>query len=129
MFHRNFGAMGFLAAAFLLLFYLHSASAQTAAASIRGVVKDQQGAAVAEASVTATRIETGTVATTKTNTEGTYSFTGLTPGHFRISVTKQGFKEVSTNDFVLGVSDRGAAECDAAGGFGNRDSPGHSSRG
>jgi iron complex outermembrane receptor protein len=86
-----------------LLFFPYSASAQTDAASIRGVVKDQQGAAVAEASVTATRIETGTVATTKTNTEGTYSLTGLAPGHFRISVTKQGFKEVSTNDFTLGA--------------------------
>jgi len=103
MYHRRFSTASFMAAAFLLLFFPHFASAQTEAASIRGSVKDQQGAVVREAKVTATRIETGTVASTTTNADGNYFFTGLMPGHFRISVTKQGFKGVSTRDFTLGI--------------------------
>lgn len=106
MFQRRFSTAAFLVAAFLLFFSPHFASAQAEAASISGVVKDQQGAIVREAKVTATRIETGTVATTKTNAEGIYLFTGLVPGHFRISVTKQGFKTASTSDFTLDVQSK-----------------------
>ena len=101
MFHIRLGTTSFLITAFLLLLLTQPANAQTASAAIRGIVKDQQGAVVPEARVTATRIETGTSASTKTNAEGTYSLTGLVPGHFRILVAKQGFKTVSKIDFTL----------------------------
>ncbi len=90
--------------AVIIVFLLpYFAGAQTETANISGVVKDQQGAVVREAKVTATRIETGTVASTTTDAGGAYHFTGLASGHFRIAVTKQGFKEVFTSDFTLGA--------------------------
>lgn len=107
MFQRRFSTAVFLVTIFLLLFFAHVASAQSEASSIRGVVKDQQGAVIPDAKVTATRIETGTVAITKTNAEGIYLFTGLVPGHFRISITKQGFKTASTSDFMLAAQANG----------------------
>ncbi len=79
------------------------AYAQTETATISGVIKDQQGAAVPEAKVTATRIETGTVAATKTNVEGIYFLTGLVPGHYRMTVRQPGFKEIATREFSLDV--------------------------
>jgi iron complex outermembrane receptor protein len=89
-----------------ILFTLsYSACAQAESASISGVVKDPQGAAVPGATVTAIRIESGSVTSTTTNAEGSYHFSGLGPGHFRITVTKQGFKELSTSEFTLGVQD------------------------
>ena len=80
--------------------------AQTETGTISGVIKDPQGATVPEAEVTATRIETGTVATTKTNSAGVYSFTGLVPGHYRMSVRKPGFKEIDTKEFNLAVQEK-----------------------
>jgi len=96
----------FLVAVLLSLLFPRSVGAQPETATISGVVKDQQGAAVPEAEVTATRIETGTVATTKTNAVGIYLFTGLAPGHFRMEVHKPGFKEIATKEFKLEVQDK-----------------------
>jgi iron complex outermembrane receptor protein len=103
MIRANFRSVAILAAVILAFFIPYFASAQPETASISGVVKDQQGAIVRDAKVAASCIETGSVATTETNAEGIYFFTGLVPGHFRISVTKQGFKEVTTSDFTLDV--------------------------
>ena len=69
---------------FLFLLILTSALgawAQTESATLSGTIKDAQGGVVPEAEVTATRTETGTVATTKTNEAGIYIFIGLVPGH------------------------------------------------
>jgi iron complex outermembrane receptor protein len=103
MIRTYFCPAAILVAVTVAFFLPNLASAQTETASITGVVKDQQGGVVREAEVSATRIETGAVASTKTNVEGTYFFTGLVPGHFRIAVTKQGFKEAVTNKFTLDV--------------------------
>ena len=96
----------FLVAVILAFFFPYSASAQTETATISGTIRDPKGAAVPEAEVTATRIETGTVATTKTNGVGIYLFTGLAPGHFRMEVHKPGFKEIATKEFKLEVQDK-----------------------
>lgn len=80
--------------------------AQIETATLGGTIKDAQGGVVPEAEVAATRTETGTVATTKTNGAGIYFFTGLVPGHFRITVRKQGFKEVATKEFNLAVQEK-----------------------
>jgi iron complex outermembrane receptor protein len=101
MSRANFRYVAILAVVIFAILHPYFASAQAEAASISGVVKDQQSAVIRDAKVTATRIETSTAATTETNAEGMYFFTGLVPGHFRISVAKQGFKEVTTSDFTL----------------------------
>ena len=45
------------------------------------------------------------VATT-TNGAGIYVFTGLEPGHFRLLVRKEGFKEIVIKGFELHVQDK-----------------------
>jgi hypothetical protein len=83
-----------------------SVFAQMGTATLSGVVNDASGFVVADVEVTATRIETGAVATTKTNAAGVYFFTGLMPGHYHLHVFKQGFKEIAVKEFLLHVQDK-----------------------
>jgi hypothetical protein len=80
--------------------------AQTETATLSGVIQDPKGGAVPDVEVTATRIETGTAATTKTNGAGIYFFTGLMPGHYHLMVHKPGFKEIAIKEFQLYVQDK-----------------------
>jgi hypothetical protein len=79
---------------------------QTGTATLSGVIQDPKGAIVPDTEVTITRIETGTVATTKTNGAGVYVFTGLAPGHFHLLVQKPGFKEIAIKDIELHTQDK-----------------------
>ena len=79
---------------------------QTELASIVGTVRDPQGASIPGASVQATRLETGIVTTSVTNRMGLYVFTELEPGHYRLVVRKQGFKEAVVDNLLLVVQDR-----------------------
>ena len=87
----------------LCLLAIPRLSAQMETATLRGTVRDPNGLPVPEAGITTTRIETGTVATTRTNETGIYFFTGLVPGRYRMEVQKAGFNEVATKDFSLSV--------------------------
>ncbi len=93
---------------FVVIFLLAGvpAFAQTETATLSGVVQDPKGGVVPDVEVTATRIETGTVATTKTNGAGIYFFTGLVPGHYHLMVRKPGFKEIAIKQFELQVQDK-----------------------
>ena len=81
-------------------------NAQTATATLSGVIADPKGAVVPDTEVTATRIETGTVLTTRTNGAGIYFFTGLLPGHYHLMIHKPGFKEIAIKEFELHVQDK-----------------------
>ena len=102
---RHSGLSGFALIAFCLL-AAPAARPQTETASMSGVVRDPQSAVVPGVEVSATRAETGTVATTTTNEAGIYAFSALLPGHYRLSVRKQGFKEIATQEILLSVQDR-----------------------
>ena len=91
---------------FLCLFAIPRLNAQIETASLTGTVQDSQGLPVPNAEVTATRIETGASATTRTNGVGVYFFSGLVPGRYRMTVEKQGFKEIVTKDFSLEVQQK-----------------------
>ncbi len=80
--------------------------AQMETATLSGVVSDPKGAVVPDVDVTATRIETGTVLTTKTNGAGIYFFTSLMPGHYHLTVRKPGFKEIAIRQIELHVQDK-----------------------
>src|SRR5580700_2127105 len=80
--------------------------AQMETATLSGAVTDQKGGVVPGAEITVTRIETGTVVTTKTNGAGIYVFTGLVPGHYHLMIQKPGFKEVAIKEFELHVQDK-----------------------
>src|ERR1700722_681434 len=81
-------------------------SAQMETATLSGAITDPHGRVVPDVEVTATRIETGVVATTKTNGAGIYFFTGLMPGHYHLMIRKPGFKEIAVKEIQLNVQDK-----------------------
>jgi carboxypeptidase family protein/TonB-dependent receptor-like protein len=82
-----------LAVCVTLLLSMPAAAAwqQSASATLRGVVTDPNGAAVAGASVRATNVANGAARETKTNDEGAYVFPNLPPGDYEVKVEAQGF--------------------------------------
>jgi len=86
----------------LLCVAMGVASAQTSGA-ITGEVKDQTGAMVPNAAVTATNTATNVARNTLTNTSGIYDFPGLIPGTYQIKVTAGGFQTAVTNNIELQV--------------------------
>ena len=71
--------------------------AQVAGGSISGTVRDQSGAAVPEATITARHLATGTIRTTTSSGQGTYRLPALPPGQYEVRVEKTGFQtEVAT---------------------------------
>jgi hypothetical protein len=66
--------------------------AQGTSSTLRGVVKDPQGAVVPGATVTLTSAQRGDERQVKTNNEGAYVFTSVDPGAFTLKVEMQGFK-------------------------------------
>lgn len=76
--------------------------AQTAAGTINGTVTDAAGATVPEAHVTITNQGTQTKTDTTTNTDGTFSMTGLQAGTYSVGVTKTGFEAFLEKDLYLG---------------------------
>ena len=65
---------------------------------VQGVVTDQSGAVVADATVTVTSVETEVSTRTKTNSSGYYRAVDLTPGRYRVRVEAQGFNAVQVDD-------------------------------
>jgi hypothetical protein len=78
---------------FLLTFVLAGgASAQQAAGTIKGQIKDPSGASIPAATVTASSAK-GAARTAQTDVSGSYVLTGLTPGNYTITATAPGFAQ------------------------------------
>jgi Carboxypeptidase regulatory-like domain/TonB dependent receptor-like, beta-barrel len=84
---------------------LATLSAQTTFATITGTVRDPSGAAIANATVTATHSETGVVWTVTSNKEGVYSLLQLREGLYTVAVEAAGFKRVIASDVALVARD------------------------
>ena len=81
--------------------------AQTIDGSLTGIVADEQGAALAGATVTITSVERNTVAATlQTNDGGTYTAISLIPGLYNIAVEKDGFSRSETRDVKIDIAQR-----------------------
>src|SRR5262249_38676391 len=80
--------------------------AQEYRANLLGVVTDSSGAAVADASVKATNIETGVASSTKTNNDGSYFIPFLAPGRYSLAVEQAGFNALERTPIELRVNDR-----------------------
>jgi hypothetical protein len=92
-------------ALFAMLLALSSAGyAQSATGQYNGHVTDQNGAAIAGATVTLVDIQTNLNRTTQTNGEGLYEFPLLPPGAYKISVTQPGFDTSSSPELRLEVN-------------------------
>jgi hypothetical protein len=72
--------------------------------TILGIVTDPTGSVIANAKVTAVRIETGVVQATVTSSSGTFTIPNLAVGTYRITVEADGFKTGSVTDVKLDVS-------------------------
>ena len=91
----------FAALSFLMLPVAH---AQSATASMFGVVRDTTGASVAGATVTATETQTGLERTAQSDATGGYLFTNLPVGQYQLRVTASGFRAFVQKGIPLDVS-------------------------
>src|SRR5215469_17100397 len=74
-----------------------------AVSRINGTVADQAEAAIPDAKVTVTNVDTNVSQTTTTTSAGSYLIIDLIPGTYSVKVEKTGFKAfVSTNVAVVG---------------------------
>ena len=64
----------------------------TGSATLRGTVKDPQGAIIRDAQVTLTNTSTKAERKVKTNDDGAFVFAAVTPGDYSLSVEAAGFK-------------------------------------
>ena len=74
-------------------------------ASIVGTVTDASGAAVPNAKIAITNIETGLVRSTITNTTGSYAARELVIGRYNVRVEAPGFKASERTGITLNVND------------------------
>ena len=66
---------------------------QATSASISGHVSDPGNAAVPDATIQMTNLDTQIVTNAKTGTTGLYIFPSLPPGNYKVKVSKTGFRD------------------------------------
>jgi hypothetical protein len=82
-----------------------SASAQTTgSATLRGVVKDQQGAILRGATVTLINNRNKDERPTTTSDDGTYTFSAVSPGIYTLKIEAPGFKTAERSDVSIETS-------------------------
>ena len=88
----------------LLLMTARHGLAQQASANVNGVVSDPTGAAVPNAEVSLTNVDTSVARSTRTNSDGAYVFLNVVPGAYTISVSASGFASVKQSQVTLQVN-------------------------
>src|SRR5262245_15385586 len=90
----------------LLLTCAATLLAQTAGTgALVGTVTDSSGAVVPNATVTATHTETGQEHTAISSADGTYRFTLLPPGDYRVKFAANGFKPLEVSRITIDVTE------------------------
>jgi hypothetical protein len=87
----------------LLAPWLQAQSAGTGA--LTGTVKDPSGSVVPNATVTITNTETNQSRTTATGADGSYRFTLLPPGTYRVRFSAMGFKTAEVPSVTINVTE------------------------
>ncbi|HTU44310.1 MAG TPA: TonB-dependent receptor [Bryobacteraceae bacterium] len=77
-----------------------SAFAQAVSGNIAGTVRDASGAVVANAKITITDQDRGTVYNLESSSDGNYSQTHLLAGHYQVRIEEPGFGSVTANATV-----------------------------
>ena len=93
-----------------------AAMAQQATAAINGVVKDQTGAAIPDARVDLTNVNTAVVRTTSTNSNGVYAFPSVVPGAYTLKASATGFSTVTQAQVTLQVNQTATFDFQLTGG-------------
>jgi len=73
--------------------------------TIKGTVTDPTGAAVAAVRLTATNVGTGISTTVTSQSDGSYQFTQLPIGAYKVTATVSNFKTFTTNAVTLSVNE------------------------
>jgi len=93
------------AGAFVLLAAASVAMAQVSgSAALRGTVKDETGAVVAQAAVTLTNRDTKYERKATTNDLGLFAFTAVDPGNYTLKVESKGFKTYEEQNLAIAAS-------------------------
>src|SRR5262252_5329450 len=92
-----------LCAAFVVAFSINAVAQNRA--SLRGSISDEFGATIVGATVTLTDAS-GVAKTATTNNDGTYSFTNLAPGKYKISAVAAGFASSEAADVEVAATRR-----------------------
>jgi hypothetical protein len=79
----------------ILCFAAPSALAQTNTGQIEGVVRDQSGAVIPAATVTATHVASNLKVERVTDSSGAFLFPALAVGAYTLSVSANGFKQLT----------------------------------
>jgi Carboxypeptidase regulatory-like domain len=93
---RKFSSM--IVSLTLLLTMVAPVFAQQTLGNVRGVVKDESGAAIAGAKVTIVEKATNKTLTTTSTDAGEYEFKNLPVGEYKMTVEAQGFKVLAVDD-------------------------------
>src|SRR5262245_6823987 len=89
----------------LCLFASGALAQTTGSATLRGAVKDANGAVLANAAVTLVNEATKVNRKTNTNREGIYVFSSVPPGTYTVTVENSGFKKGEQTGLILSPSD------------------------
>jgi len=88
----------------LALLLASSVYASEVTASLLGTIKDASGAVVPAATVSLTNIQTNVTQKTQSGTDGTYSFTLIPVGQYRLTVERTGFRKYVQEGIILQVN-------------------------
>lgn len=90
----------------LILLVMSAVFAQSNTGSITGVVQDQNGAVLANATVKITNVGTNDIRTVQTDSDGRYEVLSLPNGVYKVSATTSGFQETTINEIRLAVGEK-----------------------
>src|SRR5216117_1317627 len=79
------------------------AQSQITTGTVQGDVVDEKGGSVAGANIEAKNLDTNFTQTETTNSDGHFAFLSLSPGHYTLTVSKQGFASVLQQNVNLTV--------------------------
>jgi hypothetical protein len=80
-----------IVSSFLFVGLFASAAVAQFSANVLGTVADPSGAAVAQAQVDLTNLDTGVVARVASSAEGNFRFNSLAPGHYEVNISQKDF--------------------------------------
>lgn len=86
------------------------AGAQSATATLSGIVSDAQQGAVLGATITLKNLDTGETPATTSDARGQFRIIGLTPGRYELRIEATGFVTYRQPDLTLAMSEQGRAD-------------------